>query len=83
VDDRVPYCSGCGWQELLFVYIFPYVRPVAVRVFFLQIRTCNYDVEGLQDHTRLIPRVYRDRRSLYSFVKGNLKMHLETLHFNP
>jgi len=44
------------------------------------IRTRDY-VGRLEDHTRLIPRFCCDWRSLYSFVEGNLKVRLQTLHF--
>jgi hypothetical protein len=42
------------------------------------IRTHDYDVGGIRDHTRLIPRLCSDRRNLYSFLKDVTEVRLET-----
>lgn len=45
------------------------------------IRTRDYDVGRIEDHTRQMLRFCCVCRSFYSFVEGNLKVRLQTLHF--
>jgi hypothetical protein len=79
-------CLGVNTTSSRFLYASVSLRT-APKIDAVFIRACNgirtrdYDVGRVEDHTRLIPRFCCDWRSLYSSVEGNLKMRLQTLHF--